>query len=79
LVLIGVHADPNAAEMRKAVKELQIPWPVALDGDKKLFKAVGADSYPDYYVIDRKGRVRFADLANAEVDRAVAVLIKERP
>jgi thiol-disulfide isomerase/thioredoxin len=78
LVVIGVHSDKDAAKMRDVVKELNMTWPIAQDGAAKTFKAYFGDSFPDYYVIDRKGRLRFADLANSELDRAVDMLLKER-
>ena len=78
LVLIGVHADPNKERMTATVNELKMTWPILFDGDKKVFTSLSADSYPDYYLIDRKGNVRFADLANHEVDRAVEALLKEK-
>lgn len=78
LVFIGVHSDPNETKMKEAVKELGMNWPTLFDGPKTMFKAFGADSYPDYYIIDRKGVLRFADIANAEVERAVQVLLDEK-
>jgi len=78
LVLIGVHSDADVAKMKAVVTELGINFPIAQDGERKTMKAFHGDSYPDYYVIDRSGKVRFADLANAELDRAVEMLIKER-
>jgi hypothetical protein len=54
-------------------------WPVLFDGSREVMKAFGADSFPDYYVIDRKGVLRFADLANSELDRAIETLIAEEP
>jgi hypothetical protein len=64
--------------MVKAVKSLEMPWYVALDAEHSTMKAFHADSYPDYYLIDRKGVLRFADLANSELERAVEFLINER-
>lgn len=61
------------------VKHLEIPYPVAMDREKRTVKAFHVDSFPDYYVIDRTGRLRFADLANSELDRAVASLLAEKP
>jgi cytochrome c biogenesis protein CcmG, thiol:disulfide interchange protein DsbE len=78
LVLISVHSDKNVEEMRKAVKDWGITWPVAQDKDGKTMKAFVGDSFPDYFVIDRKGKVRVADLANSELDRAIETLIKEK-
>jgi hypothetical protein len=64
--------------MRAYVKENAVPWPIVQDDGRKTMKAFGGDSFPDYYIIDRKGNVRFADLANSEVDRAVELLLKEK-
>lgn len=78
LVIIAIHSDPKKDEMVKAVKEFEMHWYVALDAEHLTMKAFHADSYPDYYLIDRRGNVRFADLANSEVERAVELLINER-
>jgi len=78
LVLIAIHSDPDAAKMRAAVKELGMPWIVAQDGEKKTMSAMQCDSFPDYCLVDRKGILRFVDLANSEVARAVEALIKEK-
>ena len=69
------------------MKEQKILFPVMIDKvvDGKPKKSVTisklymVDSYPDYYVIDRKGILRFADLANAEVDKVVEKLLAEKP
>lgn len=79
MVLIAIHSDPDAVKGKAAVKELQMPWPVAQDGEKATMKSFHCDSFPDYCIIDRKGIVRAADLANAEVDKAVEMLLKEKP
>lgn len=79
LVFVGVHSDPNEAKMNAVAKELGMTWPTLFDGDKSVMKAFGADSYPDYYIVDRKGILRFADIANAEVERAVQELLSEQP
>lgn len=77
--MIGVHADPNKEKMIEVFKSLGMTWPILFDPEKKVMKSLSADSYPDYYLIDRKGVLRFADLANKEVDRAVEMLIAEKP
>ncbi len=78
-VLIGVHVGPDEESMKKTVEALEIDWPIAYDPMKKIGTAYACDSYPDYYVIDRKGQLRFADLANSEVPRAVEALLAESP
>lgn len=77
LVFIGVHTPSQAEKMPDYAKEEKINWPLAVDADKETIKAFHVDSYPDYYLIDRAGKLRFADLANSELDRAVEALLKE--
>ena len=63
--------------MADFVKEQGINYPVAADIDKQTVTAFKVDSFPDYYVIDRTGKLRFADLANAELERAITTLLAE--
>jgi thiol-disulfide isomerase/thioredoxin len=77
LVVIGIHTANRGDEMAKYVEETSLPWPVAVDAENKTVAAYHVDSYPDYYVIDRAGKLRMADLANKELDRAVESLLKE--
>ena len=55
-------------------------YPVALDtGDKgNTFAAYKADSYPDYFIIDRKGNLRWGDVSNADVEKAIKLLLEEK-
>ena len=59
------------------VEEQGIGYPVAIDIEEKTVSAYAVDSYPDYYLIDRAGKLRFADLANKELDSAVEMLLAE--
>jgi cytochrome c biogenesis protein CcmG, thiol:disulfide interchange protein DsbE len=77
LVVIGVHTTNQGEKMAQYVEDEALPWPVAVDIEKKTVTAFRVDSYPDYYVIDRRGALRVADLANSELDRVVAALLKE--
>jgi thiol-disulfide isomerase/thioredoxin len=77
LVVIGVHTKNQGGKMADYVKEADLTWPIALDTEGETVKAFAVDSYPDYYLIDRKGDLRVADLANGDLDRAVEALLKE--
>ena len=69
------------------MKAQGIPYRVAIDRADParpgksitIGKTYRVDSFPDYYLVDRKGKLRFADLANREVDRAIETLLKEKP
>lgn len=77
LVLIGVHTTNGGERMPAFVEEQGIQYPVAVDVERKTTTAFAVDSYPDYYLIDRKGLLRVADLANGDLDNAVAKLLAE--
>ncbi len=77
LVVIGVHTTNGGDKMAAFVAEQKIPYATAIDVDNETTKAFAVDSYPDYYLIDRAGNLRVADLQNAAVDAAIATLLAE--
>jgi thiol-disulfide isomerase/thioredoxin len=79
LVIVGIHTTGGAEAMPEFIEEQEIPWPVAVDVEGKTVEAFAVDSFPDYYLIDRRGMLRVADLQNADVDRVVEILLKEKP
>ena len=64
--------------MKEFVKKKEITYPVGVDKAGATVAAFGGNSYPDYFLIDRAGNLRFADLANGELDRAVDYLLAEK-
>ncbi len=63
LVVIGVHApefafERDVANVRKAVKDLGIDYPVAVDNDYAIWRAFKNNYWPAHYFIDAKGRIR---------------------
>ena len=84
LVIIGVHTPFSADGLKEFVQQKGINYTVALDasddGKKgKTLTRFRVDSFPDYYFIDRKGILRFADCANASIDDAIEELLAENP
>ena len=77
LVVIGIHTSNQGSSMADFAERSQIPYPVAVDVNNATINAFHVDSYPDYYLLDRKGNLRFADLKNAEADRTVQALLAE--
>lgn len=78
LVIIGVHTTNGADKMTDYVKKEELPWPICADVNRQTVKAFLVDSYPDYYLIDRQGNLRVADLANKNLDKAIDILLKEK-
>lgn len=76
LVLIGIHTENNWEAMAAYVDQHGIEFPVCVDAEGTI-AAWGADSFPDYAIVDRQGILRVADLANGGVEHAVEVLLAE--
>lgn len=79
LAVIGIHTTRSGGKMADFVKENELTWPIAVDIEKKTVTAFRVDSFPDYYLIDRAGNLRVADLQNGDLDRAVGILLAEDP
>src|SRR5258705_2210133 len=78
VVFIGVCAKNGAEKMAETVTKHKIKYPVAADSDGKTVAAFKANSYPDYYIIDRNGVLRWADFVNDDVEKAIEVLLAEK-
>jgi cytochrome c biogenesis protein CcdA/thiol-disulfide isomerase/thioredoxin len=85
LVVIGVHAPEFAFErdlgnVRKAVKDLGITYPVAVDNDYAIWRAFGNQYWPAHYFIDAKGRIRhhhFGEGEYAQSEQVIQQLLEE--
>ena len=77
LVIIGVCHSKGAEKMADTAKEKGIQYLIAADQDGKTVAAYKANSFPDYYFIDRSGNLRIADCKNGAVDQAIEALLAE--
>src|SRR5262249_45148799 len=63
LVVIGVHApefafEKNMDNVRWAVKEMRVDYPVAVDNEYVIWRAFRNQYWPALYFIDAQGRIR---------------------
>jgi cytochrome c biogenesis protein CcdA/thiol-disulfide isomerase/thioredoxin len=63
LVVIGVHApefafEKNIKNVRTAISDLKIGYPVAIDNDYAIWRAFNNQYWPAHYFIDAEGRIR---------------------
>ncbi|MBL9071774.1 MAG: redoxin domain-containing protein [Sphingopyxis sp.] len=85
LVVIGVHTPEFAFErdpdnVAKAIKDLGITYPVALDNRYAIWRGFDNRYWPAHYFIDAKGRVRaarFGEGHQAESEKIIQRLIAE--
>jgi cytochrome c biogenesis protein CcmG, thiol:disulfide interchange protein DsbE len=78
VVFIGVCAQRGAEKMTETANKHKIEYPIAADSAGKTVAAYKANSYPDYYIVDRKGVLRWADFVNTEVEKAIEILLAEK-
>jgi cytochrome c biogenesis protein CcdA/thiol-disulfide isomerase/thioredoxin len=79
LVVIGVHAPEFAFEkqednVRRAVHDLGITYPVALDNNLKIWQAFNNQYWPAHYFIDVQGRIRHHHFGEGEYDQSEKVI-----
>jgi cytochrome c biogenesis protein CcdA/thiol-disulfide isomerase/thioredoxin len=79
LVVIGVHApefafERNIGNVKQAVSDLGITYPVAIDNDFAIWRAFGNQYWPAHYFIDARGRIRHHHFGEAEYDQSERVI-----
>jgi cytochrome c biogenesis protein CcdA/thiol-disulfide isomerase/thioredoxin len=85
LVVIGVHAPEFAFEkqlenVRKAVADLKVTYPVAVDNNFTIWRAFNNQYWPAHYFIDAQGNIRhhhFGEGAHDESERVIQKLLAE--
>jgi cytochrome c biogenesis protein CcdA/thiol-disulfide isomerase/thioredoxin len=79
LVVIGVHSPEFAFEksvgnVKKAVSDLKIGYPVAVDSNYAIWRAFGNQYWPAHYFIDGEGRIRHHHFGEGDYDESEQVI-----
>jgi cytochrome c biogenesis protein CcdA/thiol-disulfide isomerase/thioredoxin len=85
LVIIGVHTpefpfEKDEANVRKAVKDLGVVYPVPMDNDYKIWRSFNNEYWPADYFIDATGKIHFhhfGEGAYEESEQWIRNLLKE--
>jgi hypothetical protein len=85
LVVIGVHAPEFAferepANVAKAINDLGVRYPVALDNQYRLWGALHNNYWPAHYFVDAQGRVRYHHFGEGDYqgsERVIRQLLAE--
>lgn len=86
LVVIGNHYpefnyEEDIENVKEAVTQLEIPYPVALDNDGKTWNAYRSRYWPTLYLIDKAGHIRYVHIgegAQEETELAIQTLLAEQ-
>jgi len=80
--LVGVNSDADKDELKKAMEKEHITWRSFWNGPEgpsgPISTKWNVNGWPTTYVIDAKGVIRFKNVSDAAMDRAVDLLLKER-
>jgi thiol-disulfide isomerase/thioredoxin len=85
LVVVGVHTpefwfEHDEENVRWAVEEMRVEYPVALDSDYGVWRDFGNRYWPAVYLADAEGRIRYHHFGEGdyeECERAIQVLLRE--
>ena len=77
LVVLGVHTpefpfEKDESNVRNAVRELGIDYPVAMDNDYRIWRGFNNRYWPAHYFIDATGRVRYHSFGEGRYDESEA-------
>ncbi|WP_109484103.1 cytochrome c biogenesis protein DipZ [Paraburkholderia sp. C35] len=85
LMVVGVHTPEFAFEhdpsnVKRAVSDLGVRYPVAIDNDYRIWQAFGNQYWPAFYIVDAQGRIRyhhFGEGGYAEAEKVIQQLLAE--
>ncbi len=75
LVVIGIHSPEFAfekvpANVEKAVRDLGIHYPVAIDSDHVIWNRFNNQYWPAHYIFDRKGKLREQHFGEGDYEKS---------
>src|SRR5262245_15202479 len=75
LVVIGVHApefpfERNVDNVRRAVNEMRLTYPIAVDNDFAIWRAFRNQYWPALYFVDAQGRTRHHHFGEGEYEQS---------
>jgi thiol-disulfide isomerase/thioredoxin len=79
LIVVGVHApefgfEHNIDNIRRAVRDMRVDYPVAIDNDYAVWSAFDNQYWPALYFADAQGRIRHHDFGEGEYQRSEMVI-----
>jgi thiol-disulfide isomerase/thioredoxin len=85
LVVIGVHSpefafEKNVDNVRRAAKDMKVDYPIAIDTDFAIWRALKNEYWPALYIVDAQGRIRhhqFGEGGYEQSERIIQQLLAE--
>jgi thiol-disulfide isomerase/thioredoxin len=79
MVVIGVHTpefpfEHDLDNVRKAVKDMRVNYPVAIDNDYSVWSAFNNHYWPALYFVDAQGRIRHHQFGEGSYEQSEMVI-----
>jgi thiol-disulfide isomerase/thioredoxin len=79
LIVIGVHApefpfEKDVDNIRRAAREMGIVYPIAIDSDYGVWRALNNQYWPALYIVDAQGRIRHHHFGEGEYEMSERVI-----
>src|SRR5215212_1721337 len=77
--VVGVHTpefpfEKDVDNVRRAVKEMRVVYPVALDSDYAIWRAFNNQYWPALYFVDAQGRIRHHQFGEGDYEQSEKVI-----
>jgi len=79
LVVIGVHTpefafERNVENVRRAAKDLQVDYPIAIDSDYAIWTAFDNHYWPALYFVDAQGQIRHHQFGEGDYEQSEMIV-----
>jgi thiol-disulfide isomerase/thioredoxin len=79
LTIVGVHTpefpfEKDVDNVRRALKEMRVAYPVAVDNDYAVWRAFNNQYWPALYLMDAQGRIRHHHFGEGEYEQSERVI-----
>lgn len=79
LVILGVHTpelsyERDVENVRRAVKDYEIKYPIAIDGNFENWNRYGVRAWPTWFIVDKEGYIRYSHIGEGAYDKSEQVI-----
>ena len=79
LVVLGVHTpefpfEHNVGNVQRAVQDIEITYPVAVDSDYAIWNAFNNNYWPAFYFVDAQGRIRYHQFGEGSYEQSEMII-----
>jgi thiol-disulfide isomerase/thioredoxin len=79
LVVIGVHApefafEKNIDNVRRAAKDMKVDYPIAIDNNYAIWRALKNEYWPALYFVDARGHIRHHHFGEGEYEQSERII-----